>query len=102
MKFYKVYWTLLLVLVLQCLLHVKKPPPTALKKKTTVSARAKVDVAKISKKKQHLNINDGPYLGESPTVGGGHVTLQGNVRTSVPQSHDSQANQQILTLLQDL
>ena len=73
-----------------------------MEKKTTASARTKVDVTKRSKKKQHLNINDGSYLGESSTVGGGHVTLQGNARTSVPQSHESQANQQILTLLQNL
>ena len=80
----------------------KKTPPTALKKKTTASARAKVNLTKGSKKKQNMNQNDGSYLGESTATGNNHVTIQAEARMPASQLHTEQKDSQILTLLHDL
>ena len=79
----------------------KKTPPTGMKKKTTASARAKVNLTNGSRKK-HVNQNDGSYLGESSAVGSNQAVIQTKTRTPATQVQASQANGQILALLQDL
>ena len=80
----------------------KRTPPTALKKKTTASARSKVDMTKKPRKKQNLHHNDGSYVGESAATASSRVSIQEKGHTPISQSHNGQTNQQILELLQDL
>ena len=76
--------------------------PLTFKKKMMASARTKVNLSKKARKKQDINHNDGSFLDESIATGSNQVILEGTIKPPVPLLCRNQADQQILSLLQDL